>query len=100
MMKRAFLAVLCSEVGHAALGGVYGSTTELLLSHVFAYDGLHYRRTYEEHVGDAFRHDGEVSEGRTIYSTVNKDRGLQRCGGSRRKQGCFSGISQSIRRGR
>ncbi len=50
------------EIGHTRLAGVYRSTSELLLRHLFARYGLHHRRTGQEHVARVALHDGEVGQ--------------------------------------
>ncbi len=63
-------AIFGSEVCHAALGGMDRRAAELFLRNVLAGNGFHYRRACEEHVADAFGHDGEVGERGAIYGTA------------------------------
>ncbi len=55
---------------HAAFGGMDFSTAESVLGHVFSGHGLYHFRTSEEHVGDAFGHNGEVGEGGRVHGTA------------------------------
>ena len=65
------LFIVDSEVSDTTLGGVYASTTELLLSHIFARDGLDDLRTGEEHVARALAHDVEVRQSWRVNSTTS-----------------------------
>ena len=63
------LFVVDSEVSDTTLGGVYASTTELLLRHILARDGLDDLRPGEEHVAGALAHDVEVRQCGRVDST-------------------------------
>ncbi len=57
-------------MSHAALRRVYFGTAEGILSHIFAGHGLYHFRAGEEHIGDAFGHDGEVGQSRRVNGTA------------------------------
>ena len=57
------LAVLGCDVAYARLLGVHVGTAQVFLADVFAGNGLYNLGAGEEHVADAFGHDGEVGEG-------------------------------------
>ncbi len=61
---------LGGKVCHTALAGMYTSTTQLLLGHVLAGDGLNHLGAGQEHEGDTLGHDDEVGQGRGVNGTT------------------------------
>ena len=67
---QAVLAVFSGKVSHTALGRMNFGTTESFLAYIFAGNCLDNFRAGEEHVADAFGHDGEVGKCRRVYRTA------------------------------